>query len=139
MIMMVMVMVMMLMICPDDLLDPEPGLQGEDIDAQYCITYLRHDGKTLLAIQCPNREVFELWTDGLTAVIIGLRHSSRSETAATYNSGAEFTISSHQESKELFGQVSLHFSLPVSLSVCLSVSISLCVSLSMFLSLMIVL
>jgi hypothetical protein len=128
MIMMVMVMVMMLMICPDDLLDPEPGLQGEDIDAQYCITYLRHDGKTLLAIQCPNREVFELWTDGLTAVIIGLRHSSRSETAATYNSGAEFTISSHQESKELFGQVSLH--LPVSRCLSLSPSLSFHISIS---------
>jgi serine/threonine protein kinase len=89
---------------PDDL-EHETGLQGEDIDAQYCITYLRHDGKTLLAIQCPNRDVFELWSDGLTAVIIGLRHSSRRQTAATYNSGAEFTISGDQQSKELFGQV----------------------------------
>jgi serine/threonine protein kinase len=76
---------------PDDL-DQEHGLHAEDIDAQYCISYLRHDGRILLAIQCPNRDVFELWTDGLTAIITGLKHTKNQTTAVTYNSGAEFTL-----------------------------------------------
>lgn len=87
---------------PDD--EQEHGLHAEDIDAQYCISYLRHDGKILLAIQCPNRAVFDLWTDGLSAVIISLKHS-RSQTAATYNSGTEFNLPTELGQGDLFDQV----------------------------------
>jgi hypothetical protein len=100
---------------PDDN-DHDHGLHPEDIDAQYCISYLRHDGRILLAIQCPNRDVFELWTDGLTAIITGLKHTRSLTMAVTYNSGAEFTITPETSSRSLFlSQVSRAYTLPPSL------------------------
>lgn len=68
----------------------------DESDFQLCVSYIGIDGRTLLALRCPNDEVLKLWSDGLAKLMAAVR-KSREETEPHYNSASDFNISNSPE------------------------------------------
>jgi serine/threonine protein kinase len=65
----------------------------DESDYQLCVSYIGVDGRTLLALRCPNDDVLRLWSDGLAKLMSALRRS-KEDTGPQYNSASDLTNSS---------------------------------------------
>lgn len=65
--------------------DADGQSQGDELhDFQLCVSYVAADGRTLLALQCPNPETCDLWTIGLMTLTEGLRSYRYQDTRHSY-------------------------------------------------------
>lgn len=65
----------------------------DESDYQLCVSYMGVDGRTLLALRCPNDDVLKLWSDGLAKLMSALRRS-KEDNVPQYNSASDLTASS---------------------------------------------
>ncbi len=61
--------------------------KDDEGDYQLCVSYVGIDGRTLLALKCPNSDVLDLWTEGLMTLAEGLRSYRYQDTRHSYQSG----------------------------------------------------
>ena len=65
------------------------GAYHDESDYHLCVSYVAIDGRTLLALRCPNDDVLKLWSDGLAALMVALRRS-REDSGPQYSSASDF-------------------------------------------------
>ncbi|CAE7555770.1 unnamed protein product [Symbiodinium microadriaticum] len=69
------------------------GAYHDESDYQLCVSYVAVDGRTLLALRCPNDDVLKIWSDGLAKLMMALR-KCREDSGPEYNSASELAASS---------------------------------------------